>query len=212
MTRAGTERKFEPMSRGAARILVVDDEPEVQRIFARALERAGFTCNTVGSFEEAREALSSVQPHLVLLDLALPDQSGIDLMRDLRDLETPPSVIIITGHPSVKTAVEGMQLGARNYLGKPVSPSALVKAVESVLSSDGVLITSEEDFVAALGQRLRVARHEANLTMKSLGDRIGISQAQISQIEAGLSAPSMTTLFRLARALQVTLSDLMEGI
>ena len=198
------------MARDATSILVVDDEVEVQRILARSLQRAGFAVQSVGTFQEAREALQRHRYHLLLVDLKLPDQSGIDLIRDLHGDTASPSVIIITGHPSVKTVVEGMQLGARNYLTKPVSPSALVEAVQTVLASDGVLINSEEEFVAELGRRLRSARHEADLTMKALGERVGISQAQISQIEAGLSTPSLTTLFRLSRALHMKISDLFE--
>ena len=196
------------MTHAVARILVVDDEIEVQRILARSLERAGFSVHAVGSFQEARDAIAEGEYHLLLVDLSLPDQSGIDLIRDVRHGEDVPSVIIITGHPSVKTVVEGMQLGARNYLTKPISPRGLVEAVESVLSSDGVLIDSEEQFMAELGRRLRAARQAADLTMRNLGDRIGISQAQISQIEAGVSAPSLTTLFRQVRALQIKFSDL----
>jgi DNA-binding response OmpR family regulator len=198
------------MARSSVRILVVDDELEVQRVLARSLERAGFTVDAVGSFGEAREAVDRDGYHLLLVDLSLPDQSGIDLIRALRSAEETPSVIIITGHPSVTTAVEGMHLGVRNYLSKPVSPSALVDAVQTVLAEDGVLIDSEEQLMAELGRRLRSARHAHDLTMKTLGERIGISQAQISQIEAGLSAPSLTTLLRLSRALHLELSDLFE--
>jgi len=200
------------MPRRNVQILLVDDEIEVQRILARTLERAGFQVDAVGSFQEARDALNECKYHLLLVDLSLPDQSGIDLIREARGRDESPSVIIITGHPSVRTVTEGMQLGARNYLTKPISPAALVEAVQSVLSSDGVLIDTEEQFIAELGQRLKAARHAADLTMKVLGDRIGISQAQISQIEAGLSAPSMTTLFRLARALRVKMADLFGGM
>ncbi|MDM8004693.1 MAG: response regulator [Phycisphaerae bacterium] len=200
------------MPRRGAQILLVDDEVEIQHVLARTLERAGFQVDAVGSFREARDALCECRYHLLLVDLSLPDQSGIDLIRDIRGQDDSPSVIIITGHPSVRTVTEGMQLGVRNYLTKPISPAALVDAVRSVLFSDGVLINTEEEFIAELGQRLKAARHAADLTMKAVGERIGISQAQISQIEAGLSAPSMTTLFRLARALRVKMADLFKGM
>jgi DNA-binding response OmpR family regulator len=200
------------MPRRSAQILVVDDEVEVQRILARTLERAGFAVDAVGSFQEARDAVKECRYHLLLVDLSLPDQSGIDLIKDVKGQDESPSVIIITGHPSVRTVTEGMQLGVRNYLTKPISPAALVEAVQAVLSSDGVLIDSEEEFVAELGRRLKVARHSSDLTMKALGDRIGISQAQISQIEAGLSAPSLTTLFRLVRALRVKMDELFKDM
>lgn len=212
MKRTPSVWEINSMPRHGAQILLVDDEIEVQRVLARTLERAGFDVDAVGSFQEARKAIDERRYHLLLVDLSLPDQSGIDLIRDVRGRDDSPSIIIITGHPSVRTATEAMQLGARNYLTKPISPTALVEAVESVLSSDGVLINSEEQFIAELGQRLKLARHAADLTMKALGERIGISQAQISQIEAGLSAPSMTTLFRLARALRVKLADLFKGM
>jgi DNA-binding response OmpR family regulator len=195
------------MQKSAPRILVVDDEVEVQRIITRSLERAGFVVDAAANCQGAREAASSEKYHLYLVDLSLPDESGIDLIRDLCRGEDSPSVIIITGNPSVNSAAEAMQLGARNYLTKPVSPSELVDAVKSVLASDGVLIDSEEQLLAELGRRLRSARQGADMTMKSLGERIGISQAQISQIESGLSAPSLTTLFRMTRALRISMSD-----
>jgi DNA-binding response OmpR family regulator len=200
------------MARRNAQVLVVDDEIEVQRILVRTLELAGFQVDAVGSFQEARDATRECKYDLLLVDLSLPDQSGIDLIRDVRGRDDSPSVIIITGHPSVRTVTEGMQLGVRNYLTKPISPAALVEAVQAVLSSDGVLIDTEEQFIAELGRRLKMARHDADLTMKALGDRIGISQAQISQIEAGLSAPSMTTLFRMVKAMKLKMGELFNGM
>lgn len=199
------------MDRSSVRILVVDDDVEVQGVITKALERAGFSADVAGTAEEARQRVSGTKHHLVLVDLSLPDQPGINLIDDLSAGQDAPPVIIITGHPSVDSAAEGMQRGARNYLTKPISPNALIEAVEAVLAADGVIIDSEEQVLAELGRRLKAARLGADLTMRCLGERIGISQAQISQIEAGLSAPSLTTLFRLARALRVKLSNLMEG-
>ena len=207
--RAAESEKTSPL-RVWIRILVVDDEIEVQRVLARALQRAGFSVEAVGSFQEARDSLGRQHYHLLIVDLALPDQSGIDLVRDCRDEDNRPSVIIVTGHPSVTSAVEGMQLGVRNYLTKPVSPRALVEAVEAVLAEDGLLINTEERLVVEVGRRLKTARQAADLTMKQVGDRIGMSQALISQIEAGLSPPTLATLFRMSRALQVKLSDLLD--
>lgn len=178
---------------------------------ATALERAGFLVDAAGSASAARTAAANEPYHLLVVDLSLPDQSGIQLIRDLTAGESPPSVIIVTGHPSVSSAAEGMQLGTRNYLTKPVSPQELVEAVTSVLANDGILVNSEEQLLANLGRRLKSARQATDMTMKILGDKIGISQAQISQIESGLSAPSLTTLFRMTRVLQITMSDAFKG-
>lgn len=197
------------MDKATVRILVVDDDPAIQSLFRLALEQAGFNAEMAGTLAEAREKLKVRNYHLLLVDLALPDGSGHELVISAAEGDDGPSVIIVTGHPSVDSAAEGMQHGARNYLTKPITPEVLVEAVESVLAQDGLLIDSEEQFLAELGRRLKRARVDAELTMRALGERIGISQAQISQIEAGLSAPSLTTLFRLSRALRVPLSELM---
>lgn len=195
----------------SVRILLVDDDVEVQGILVRWLERAGFEVEAAGSFQEAMAALQRASFHLLLVDLSLPDESGIRLMQELNTRDKPPPVVIITGHPSVSTVAEGMQLGARNYLTKPVAPDEVVDAIRSVLTSEGVLIDSEENFVTELGQRLRTARLSANLTMRQVAERVGVTQAHISQIESGLSAPSMSTLFRLARAVRLRLADLFAG-
>lgn len=195
------------MARVSARLLVVDDDVEVLNIMQRSLERAGFQVLAAPTAQEARDILGKEKPHLILVDLALPDDSGIDLIREICSTPEAPPIIIVTGNPSVSTAAEGMQLGARNYLTKPVSPNELVEAVKSVLTRDGIMIDTEEQLLAELGRRLRAARQAEDLTMKALGERVGISQAQISQIESGLSAPSLSTLFRLTRALHLSMSE-----
>lgn len=199
------------MERSSVRILVIDDDLETREIVCKALHDAGFQSTAVGSADEARQNFSKNPHHLVLMDLNVPDGHGLTLIEELRTQEAPPAVIILTGSPSVSSAAAGMRHGVRNYLTKPIPPQALVDAVETELAKDGLLIDSDERFLAELGKRLKTARQGAELTMRSLGDRVGISQAQISQIEAGLSAPSLTTLFRLSRALKTRMSHLFDG-
>ena len=200
------------MDASRARILIVDDEPEIQELIQRTLEREGYSIQTVGSAGEARQVAAKTQFHVLLVDLSLPDGTGIDLVKELCVPKGTPAGIIITGYPSVNSVTEAMKLSARNYLSKPVSPSDVVEAVRTVLTEEGVLISSEEVFLKELGKRLRAARQKHDLTMKMLGDRIGISQAQISQIEAGLSAPSLTTLYRLTKAVRTPMSEILADL
>lgn len=199
------------MERSEIRILVVDDEETERVSYAAALGQAGLKAEVVASAHEARQKALQKPYHLILIDLDLADGTAFETIDHLAAAGRRPSVILTTAHPSVTTATEGMRRGARNYLAKPVNGPELIQAVEAVLTSDGLLIDSDRQFLLELGRRLRIARQQANLTMRQVGARIHISQAQISQIEAGLSAPSLTTLFRLARALRVRLSDLMKG-
>ncbi len=97
--------------------LIVDDDLSFQLAFAEVVQREGFTIATAPSLKEAREELAKNPPHVLFLDLNLPDGSGIDL---LEDLEGHPETVLITGQASVQTAVEALRRGVSDYLTKPV--------------------------------------------------------------------------------------------
>jgi DNA-binding NtrC family response regulator len=95
----------------------------------------------VATAESAEQALQVFRRHpvdLVVTDLHLPAASGIDLVRQLREVETPPAVVLITGEGSVASAVEALKLGASDYLQKPIDPMRLVTLVQELLRSDDV--------------------------------------------------------------------------
>ena len=97
--------------------LIVDDDLSFQLAFAEVVQREGYTIATAPSLREAREELAKNPPHVLFLDLNLPDGSGIDL---LEDLEGHPETVLITGQASVQTAVEALRRGVSDYLTKPV--------------------------------------------------------------------------------------------
>ena len=97
--------------------LIVDDDLSFQLAFAEVVQREGFTIATAPSLREAREELAKNPPHILFLDLNLPDGSGMDL---LEDVEGHPETVLITGQASVQTAVEALRRGVSDYLTKPV--------------------------------------------------------------------------------------------
>src|SRR6266704_3402791 len=97
--------------------LIVDDDLSFQLAFAEVVQREGFTIATAPSLKEAREELARNPPHVLFLDLNLPDGSGMDL---LEDLDGHPETVLITGQASVQTAVEALRRGVSDYLTKPV--------------------------------------------------------------------------------------------
>ena len=97
--------------------LIVDDDLSFQLAFAEVVQREGFTIATAPSLKEAREELAKNPPHVLFLDLNLPDGSGMDL---LEDVEGHPETVLITGQASVQTAVEALRRGVSDYLTKPV--------------------------------------------------------------------------------------------
>jgi DNA-binding NtrC family response regulator len=101
------------------RALIVDDDLEFQRGLAEVVSREGFAPRTAADLAEARQQLAQDLPEVVLVDLHLPDGSGLDLLQELEGTGSP-EVIVITGQASLETAVEALRCGAADYLTKPV--------------------------------------------------------------------------------------------
>jgi two-component system response regulator AtoC len=107
------------------RALVVDDESNSRRALARLVAEQGFSAQTAGSVREARDRLLAEPPDVVLLDLILPDGTGFDLIKDLRQQAGRVDLVVVTGHGSLDTAIEALRHGACDYLTKPVDAGRL---------------------------------------------------------------------------------------
>jgi len=101
------------------RALIVDDDPGFLMGLSEVVKREGFAVTGAGTLKQAREEITASPPDIVLVDLQLPDGSGLDLLDDFEGTATP-EVVLITGNASVETAVEALRRGAADYLTKPV--------------------------------------------------------------------------------------------
>lgn len=115
---------------GEQKVLLVEDEDMFARAVAKRLIRAGYQCDTAHSLMEARGYLSRFQPDLVLLDMRLPDGSGMDLLPDFSSRSIP--VVVLTAYGDVGDAVSAMKQGASDYLKKPIDLEELLLTVEKV--------------------------------------------------------------------------------
>ena len=106
------------MSKGGARILVVDDEIEIVRALERSLAAHGFEVFTAGSGEEALEAISHHRPDLMLLDLGLPGMSGLEVCKRVRAQSNLP-IIVLSVKDTEHDKVQALDLGADDYVSKP---------------------------------------------------------------------------------------------
>jgi CheY-like chemotaxis protein/glycine cleavage system H lipoate-binding protein len=120
---------------GTARVIVVDDELPVCKSVCKALEREDYTVETALSGEEAIEKSRERPYDVVITDLMMPGISGMELLETIRK-ETPGTVVImITGYPSITSAVEALKRGAFDYIPKPFTPAELRSLVSRALAS-----------------------------------------------------------------------------
>ena len=120
----------------SAHILVVDDEPEIAGLLRRYLSAQGFEVSTAGNGAEMRRILAAVQIDLLLLDLGLPGEDGLALMRSLREHSSVP-VIVVTGRGEPLDRILGLEIGADDYVTKPFDVRELAARVRSVLRRTG---------------------------------------------------------------------------
>lgn len=121
------------MSQHAPQILVVDDDPEIRKLLARYVEGQGFRVLLAGSCSEMRERLATHKVDLVVLDVMLPDGSGLDLCRQLRGERNAVPIILLTALKEDVDRIIGLEIGADDYLGKPFNPRELVARIRAVL-------------------------------------------------------------------------------
>tara|TARA_B100000614_G_C14511023_1_gene478579 strand:+ start:207 stop:893 length:687 start_codon:yes stop_codon:yes gene_type:complete len=117
------------------KILVIEDEPDIRRNLEYNLSREGFSVSAAASISEANTLLASTDYNLILLDLMLPDGSGLDLCKSIKsnsDTESIP-IIILTAKDDEVDKVVGFELGADDYVTKPFSVRELILRVKAVL-------------------------------------------------------------------------------
>jgi two-component system response regulator RegA len=112
------------------RMLLVDDDAVFGDVLAAAMRRRGFEVRIATDLVSARAMLNTFHPELAIVDLRLPDGSGLEVVGWLNELDPAPRVLVLTGYASIATAVEAVKLGAVNYLPKPATPDEMLAAME----------------------------------------------------------------------------------
>ena len=116
------------------RILVVDDNDIVRLSYLRSLRAAHCSVETAWNGDEALRAMEEQPFDVVLLDLRMPGMSGMEVLKAIKQRWPETEVVVIPGYPSLETAKEAVQLGAHNYLAKPVGPVEVIKAASDAVT------------------------------------------------------------------------------
>jgi len=116
------------MDEARGNILLVDDDPELLRAHERILARAGFIVHRAENGREARDTFYRCTFDAIITDIAMPTMSGIELLRSVRAVDLTVPVVLVTAQPAAETAIEALDLGALQYLVKPVPSDKLAHA------------------------------------------------------------------------------------
>ena len=167
---AGAGPTLEPID-----ILIVDDEPDIASAMWEFLDDAGYRVQVSGSVAAARRALGGQAFAMALVDLSLPDGSGLDLMREAAGEPAPPDFVVVTGNATLASAIAAVEAGAAGYILKPIDFGKLTALVGRVLALRK--LTADNAYLQAeLTERLRES--EALLAIaRTLGETLDLREA-----------------------------------
>jgi len=111
-------------------LLVVDDDDVFRNRLVRALSERGLEARGAASAAEAIALASADSPELAVVDLRMPDRSGLEVVRELKAMDPATNVVVLTGYGSIATALEAVRLGATHYLTKPADADEILRAFE----------------------------------------------------------------------------------
>src|SRR5215213_3253380 len=128
---------------GAARVLVVDDEPNIVDVISMALRYEGFEVASAGTGAEALSAVRDHRPHVMLLDVMLPDMEGFDVAKRLGAERARVPIIFLTARDATEDRIRGLTVGGDDYVTKPFSLEELVARVRALLRRSGAAEASD---------------------------------------------------------------------
>lgn len=194
------------------RILVIDDEPGICALIRSALERPNFVIEVVSDVHQIEAHLLGKSYHLVITDYQLPGVKTEEVFDWIKRDQPDASVIVVTGFPSLDSAISSLRARTYDYLTKPFDISQLEEVVRRCLESKGLLRLSEEALRETLGQTIRDKRKALGLTLAQMAERTSVSLGYLSQIELGKNSASIETLYRICLGLGIRMADLFQTI
>src|SRR5688500_8334079 len=115
------------------KVLIIEDEPGLQQSIRQYLEHQGYTCEVAGDFRKGMEKVSGYSYDCVIVDIGLPYGSGLDIVKELKAIESKTGIIIISAKNSLEDKLKGLELGSDDYLTKPFHLSELNARIYAII-------------------------------------------------------------------------------
>jgi len=203
----------ELQSSGEIRLLVVDDDPATCAVIQAALSNRDFEIDTVSDPMLVESVLTRRnQYHLIIMDYVIPGLDPDQVFSWVRDNQPDANIVVVTGYPSVDSALNCLRARTYDYLTKPFQVDHLREIVIRCLESKGLLRMTEEALRESLGAAIREKRKTLGFTLSNMSERTGVSLGYLSQIELGKNSASIETLYRICLALGIKMSELFTAV
>lgn len=111
------------------RVILIDDEPQFVEVLAERLEARGFSVQTALSGDQGLTKLQEQEADVVILDVQMPGRDGVETLREIKGIKPLVEVIMLTGHATIESGIQGLKLGAYDYLMKPTDTEDLVAKI-----------------------------------------------------------------------------------
>ena len=165
--------------RTCSHILIVDDEPSIQKTLSSVLEDEGYRVSKAGSRDEANRFLQEDPPDLLLLDVWLGEEDGLAFLEEVKRASDSPVVIVMSGHGTIETAVRALKVGAFDYIEKPFSLEKVLTVVANALRQRALEQENRLLKEQVEGHFDMVGRSSALEYLRSLVDRVGPTQGWV---------------------------------
>lgn len=203
----------ELQSSGDLRLLILDDDPGTCAVIQAALANRDFQIDTVSDPMLVESVLARKgYYHLIIMDYVIPGLEPDQVFAWVRDNQPDANIVVVTGYPSVDSALNCLRARTYDYLTKPFQVDQLREIVIRCLESKGLLRMTEEALRETLGAAIRERRKAMGFTLANMSERTGVSLGYLSQIELGKNSASIETLYRICLALGIKMSDLFNSV
>ncbi|MBD0414560.1 response regulator [Oryzicola mucosus] len=162
-----------PLSDDAPHLLVVDDDTRIRNLLKQYLTENGFRVTVAGNASEARKKLAGLDFDLLIVDVMMPGESGVDLTKSLREQKTVP-ILMLTALSETDSRITGLEAGADDYLPKPFDPRELILRINNILRRGGPATTPKVEQLVFGPYTFQIARRE----LKRGGDALKLTERE----------------------------------